>query len=196
MSQGSGGLKWTLVIAVVAVLFGAVGFLAAQKFFMRGDNPAQDIVDMAAPQGRTPHQLLGSDLPVFSMQDLTGQAQSSPQWKGKVLLVNFWASWCPPCREEIPGFVELQHRYAAQGFQVVGIAIDEPAAAQGAAEELGVNYPVLVGADAAVDLSNQLGDGMGALPYSVLVDRQGKLRYVKPGALKADVLEVELKKLL
>lgn len=108
-------------------------------------------------------------------KDYSGDAETIERWKGQVLVVNFWASWCPPCRDEIPGLVSVQKRFAANGVQVVGIAVDSPAKAREAAAELGVNYPVLIAGMETIDLTRRLGNRVGALPFTVVLDRSGRL---------------------
>ena len=110
-----------------------------------------------------------------SFKDYAGQADTLERWKGKVVVVNFWASWCPPCREEIPGLTRIQTRFAANGLQVVGIAVDSAAKAREAATELGVNYPVLIAGMETIDLTRRLGNRAGALPFTLVLDRNGSL---------------------
>lgn len=116
-----------------------------------------------------------SALTQTSFKDLSGQTGSLEQWRGRVLVVNFWASWCPPCREEIPGLVDLHRQLAAKGVQVVGIAVDSAEKARESAMELGVNYPVLVAGIDIIELTRRLGNRLGALPYTLVLDRNGKL---------------------
>ncbi|MGI9305386.1 MAG: redoxin domain-containing protein [Gammaproteobacteria bacterium] len=140
---------------------------------------------------------LGARRPDFVLPDLDGRNQSVNQWDGKVVLVNFWATWCPPCRREIPEFVDVREKYVARGFEVVGIAIEENHdAVREFAEETGVNYPLLIGAEPGVEIARSYGNRLGALPYSVLFDREGTIRFVRPGELSGETLEIELKKLL
>jgi thiol-disulfide isomerase/thioredoxin len=106
-------------------------------------------------------------------KDYSGQSDTIERWKGKVLVVNFWASWCPPCREEIPGLTRIQAQYAANGLQVVGIAVDSADKARQAATELGVNYPVLIAGMETIDLTRRLGNRAGALPFTLVLDRNG-----------------------
>lgn len=115
--------------------------------------------------------------------DLAGVRQPIAQWRGKVLVVNFWATWCPPCRQEIPEFIALQKQYGAQGLQFVGIALDEKAKIQNFVDEVGINYPILVGDLEAVALAQASGNRMGGLPYTVIIDRQGKLVTTETGSL-------------
>ncbi|MFO7593898.1 MAG: TlpA disulfide reductase family protein, partial [Pseudomonadota bacterium] len=79
----------------------------------------------------------------FTLPDLEGEERSLDQWKGQVVMVNFWAPWCPPCREEVPAFIALQEKYADQGFTIVGITLDTRANAQTFADTMGINYPIL-----------------------------------------------------
>lgn len=108
-------------------------------------------------------------------KDLSGQPGSLERWRGRVMVVNFWASWCPPCREEIPGLVKISGQFAANGLQVVGIAVDSADKAQESAKELGVSYPVLVAGLEVIDLTRRLGNKAGGLPFTVILDRHGNL---------------------
>lgn len=105
--------------------------------------------------------------------DLAGEPVSLERWQGKVIVVNLWASWCPPCREEIPGLVRVQQKFASNGVQIVGIAFDSAAKSRQAAAELGINYPVLVAGLEAIDLTRKLGNRAGGLPYTLILDRRG-----------------------
>lgn len=128
--------------------------------------------------------------------DLAGIRQPLSKWRGKVLVVNFWATWCPPCREEIPEFVKLQTKYGAQGVQFVGIAIDETAKVQAFVDEIGINYPILVGDLEAVALSRATGNRLGGLPYTLIVDRAGNIVGTELGGLTTAKLEAILQPLL
>ena len=140
---------------------------------------------------------LGARRPDFVLPDLNGKDQEVGQWDGKVVLVNFWATWCPPCRREIPEFVKIREKYAEQGFEVVGIAIEENReAVREFARETGVNYPLLIGTQPAVEVAQSYGNRLVALPYSAMFDRQGTIRFMRPGELSGETLEIELKKLL
>jgi thiol-disulfide isomerase/thioredoxin len=117
----------------------------------------------------------GDKVLAAAFQDLNGQRQLLSQWRGKVLVVNFWATWCPPCRAEIPGFIELHRELAGRGVQFVGIAIDQSAKVNEFARELGMNYPLLIGEDDALELQRQLGNQSGGLPFTVVLDSGGRL---------------------
>lgn len=131
-----------------------------------------------------------------SLNDLDGKPQPLAQWRGKVMVVNFWATWCPPCRAEMPEFVKLQGKYQENGLIFVGIALDEKDKVQAFADEIGVNYPVLLGALEAVGLSRKLGNRLGGLPFTVIVDRSGRIVTTEMGELSQARLEPLIKSLL
>jgi thiol-disulfide isomerase/thioredoxin len=128
--------------------------------------------------------------------DLKGTLQPVEQWRGRVLVVNFWATWCAPCREEIPGFVGLQERHGARGLLFVGIAIDQPEQVEQFAREFRMNYPVLVGGLGSLDLLRQAGNRAGVLPYTVVIDRRGQLVHQQAGGVNLQQLEALLQPLL
>ena len=130
------------------------------------------------------------------LSDLKGGTQPLAQWRGQVLVVNFWATWCAPCREEIPGFVRLQERYGARGLTFVGIAIDQPDKVAEFAREFQINYPLLVGAMETLELLREVGNRAGVLPYTLVIDRKGNLVSREPGGLKEAKLEGLLQPLL
>ncbi len=130
------------------------------------------------------------------LADLQGQSQALSQWRGKVLIVNFWATWCAPCREEIPVFIRLQEKYRTQGLQFVGIAIDQRDPVEVFAREFGMNYPVLLGGMETVETSRQAGNRVGALPFTLIIDRNGKIIATELGGIKEAKLEGIIKPLL
>ena len=105
-----------------------------------------------------------------------------------MLVVNFWATWCAPCREEMPDLVRAQKEYGAKGLQIVGIAADDAGKVQQFAKEIDLNYPALIGGYAAIDLSKDLGNNLVALPFTLILDRQGKVAYTHLGPVKPDKL--------
>ena len=117
-----------------------------------------------APQ--SPSALLQLALP-----DVDGREQRLDQWKGKVLVVNFWATWCEPCREEMPEFVKAQAALGSKGLQFVGIGIDQPSKIRQFGQDLKINYPSLVGGYGALDLSETLGNKIKALPFTLIIGR-------------------------
>ena len=137
-----------------------------------------------------------SGLLELALPDVDGREQRLDQWKGKVLVVNFWATWCEPCRKEMPEFVKAQAAFGGKGLQFVGIAIDQPDKIRQFSQELNLNYPSLVGGYGALELSKTLGNKIMALPFTVIIDRNGGVAYTQMGPLKADKLDSIVAKLL
>ena len=138
---------------------------------------------------------IGSRLPDFSVKDLQGREISSADLRGKVVLIDFWATWCQPCKKEMPGYQRLEDRYGSRGFAVVGFKFDTMMDMEDPvlfAKKIGVRYPLAVAAD---DLKQKFGDIEG-LPTTMLYDRQGVLRKKIIGFEYTNVIESELKPLL
>lgn len=119
----------------------------------------------------------------FSLPDLEGRTRRIAEWDGDVVLLNFWAPWCPPCRREVPAFIQLQNTYGAQGLTIVGVTIDTPEKTREFVRKYGINYPVLVGEHEGTAVAGEYGNGIGALPYSVVIDREGFIRHSQGGEL-------------
>ena len=131
----------------------------------------------------------------FTIADMNGDDVSLASYKGKVVLLNFWATWCGPCKIEIPGFVELQDEYGDQGFQVLGLSVDDtPEQIKPFAEQFAVNYPMLVGLGRD-DVQDAFGPIWG-LPVSFWIDRQGTLCKTQLGIASKDDFEQALKSML
>ncbi len=124
--------------------------------------------------------------------DPAGQGHTLAQFAGKVVVVNFWATWCPPCREEMPAFVRLQGRWGGRGVQFVGLAQDDAGKVKAFARELGVNYPLWLGGAEVMDLSRRLGNRRGMLPHTVLLDAQGRVLESRIGIYAESDLESKL----
>lgn len=131
----------------------------------------------------------GSHRPDFSLADLSGRVRTMSEWDGQVVAVNFWASWCAPCLQEIPELVDLQARYGSRGLQIVGIALQKPEELGKFVNEYKMNYPVLAGEGPVIAIAETFGNTIGALPYTVIIDRTGKIVFVKAGPVTG--LEVE-----
>ncbi len=183
-----------LIYFTVAVAAATTGF---GLYRMWDTTPAVESANQAliAPPGSS-IQLVGKQRPDFTLPDIDGKPVSINRWQGKVVLINFWATWCPPCRKEIPAFMEVLKQNAARGFEIIGVAIDDREAVVEFVNQLGVSYPQLIGDQNAAEIAKRYGNLYGALPYSVLIDREGIIRFVKPGELHRELLEIQLNSLL
>ena len=119
-----------------------------------------------------------------------GKPANSENWRGKVLVVNFWASWCPPCVEEMPALDRIAQEYASKNVLIVGIGIDSPSNIREFLQKTPVSYPIVLGGLEGSNLSKQMGNTQGALPYTVVINSKGKSIYTKLGKIS----EEELKK--
>ncbi len=179
---------------VVALAAATIGFGLYRMWnpppLAKADTPLFEstVVDSVDP--------VGNARPEFTLPDLENKPVSISRWDGKVILLNFWATWCPPCREEIPAFMEVSKRYANRGFEIVGVAVDDREAVLKLTQQLGVDYPQLIGDQNAVEIAERYGNRYGALPFSVLIDRQGIIRFSKPGEFPREQLEAKLESLL
>lgn len=125
----------------------------------------------------------GMEIPPFQLPDLNGEIKNQESWLGKVVVLNFWAVWCPPCRAEMPEFIELQKEYGDRGLQFVGIAIDTRETVESFAKMIGVNYPILIGDSNDMIISKKLGNRFEGLPFTAIFDRQGKLIHIQIGQI-------------
>ena len=138
---------------------------------------------VGAPDAGNVAQLMAASLP-----DVEGKPQALAQWRGKVMVVNFWATWCLPCLEEIPEFVRMQKKLGHQGLQFVGIAVDSPAKVREFAVKYRMNYPVLIGEMDGIELARATGNKLGGLPFTVVLDRKGRLIGTELGGLNEQKL--------
>ena len=130
--------------------------------------------------------------PAFTLNDLNGNSVSLSDFKGKVVILNFWATWCPPCKKEIPDFIDLQTQYGSKGVQIVGIALDQPDKVRAFAQQNGLNYSVLLGDQ---EIAVKYG-GITGIPTTIVIDRKGKIVSQFEGFRPRSVFETEIKKLL
>ncbi len=161
-------MKKTIIFILLLVLAGGSGF-AMHRYLNQQKDSANPII--------------GQPRPEFAAPDADGDYQNIKQWDGKLVLLNFWATWCPPCKHEIPAFIELQQAYGEQNFQIVGLAIDDEDAVKEYAEQIGLNYPTMVVQQAGVELASRYGNTTGALPYTVIISPDGKISHTITGEL-------------
>ena len=125
-----------------------------------------------------------------SWQTPDGKTANSENWREKVLVVNFWASWCPPCVEEMPTLDKIAQEYSAKNVLIVGIGIDSPSNVREFLQKTPVSYPIVIGGLEGSNLAKQMGNSQGALPYTVVISPNGKSSFTKLGKIS----ENELKK--
>jgi len=131
-----------------------------------------------------------------SWQSPDGKPVNTQKWQGKVLVVNFWASWCPPCVEEMPTLDKLQQEFLQQNVLFVGIGIDSPTNIREFLEKTPVNYPIVIGGLEGSNLSKQLGNSQGALPYTIIINAKGKATYSKLGKISEEDVRSAIKSAL
>lgn len=159
---------------------------------------AEPIIAETASQVTTPdNPLFNEPRPDFALAELDGTVRAVKEWDGKVIAVNFWATWCPPCKREIPSFNALQRELGPAGMQFVGIAVDDRSAVESYTKDTTIDYPVLVGDEGkTIAIAEQYGNATGILPYTVIIDRKGRIAYVQYGELPEELAREVIKSLL
>jgi thiol-disulfide isomerase/thioredoxin len=136
-------------------------------------------------------QTNSAPLPDFNLPDVSGNTHNISKWQGKIRVINFWATWCTPCRKEIPEFIALQEKYADRGLQFIGIAIDDQDSVKKYLASVKINYPMLIGDVAGIGLARQFGNSIDVVPFTIIVDRQGQIIHRHPGEFsKAQITEI------
>ncbi len=172
-------LRQLLIYLGLAMLAIMTGFMVRAQL-MGGSQPA--LSSEASQQGAK--VILAANLP-----DIHGENQAISQWTGKVLVVNFWATWCTPCQDEIPEFIETQNKFRDQGLVFVGVALDVEEKVIAFSREFGINYPVLIGNINAWALAEAAGNRKSVLPYTVIIDRKGEIAETYLGRVNQGKLE-------
>ena len=174
------GYRLWLALTFVALVSGWAGY----RFSQSGSPPE------TAPETSLP-QLLAAPL-----QDLDGRPHTLNEWRGRILVVNFWASWCPPCLEEIPSFSRTQQRLGDKDVRFVGIAIDDPKQVSEFANRTPVSYPLVVASATTLGITASLGNASQGLPFTLVIARDGRLLFSKLGRLSDEELDARLQPLL
>jgi thiol-disulfide isomerase/thioredoxin len=128
--------------------------------------------------------------------DLADKPRTVREWNGLILVVNFWATWCAPCRQEIPELVRVRDKLLASGVEFVGIAIDQVAKVSEFARTLPISYPLLIADAKGLDLLRKLGNPSGGLPYTVVLDRKGQIAHRNLGVVTQEKIETQLRSML
>lgn len=172
---------------LVAALLVLLGIWAGLKFHAvhgtresavavpAGMASATDPKENSALEAAAPHPIIPAQLPHFALQDLSGKSTSIGSWNGKSLVINFWATWCAPCRSEIPLLKTLAVDWAGRDFAVIGIAVDYPDKVREFVGKLKIDYPVLVGEQDALEVAAKFGMDSPAFPFTVFTDRRGEV---------------------
>lgn len=119
----------------------------------------------------------------FSLPDDSDKLRRISEWQGSILIINFWATWCPPCLKEIPEFIKLQKEFDEKGVQFIGIAVEDKQAVKDYLKSININYPILIGGEQAIVLSHKLGNIVNAVPFTLIIDQQGQIVHRQPGEL-------------
>jgi peroxiredoxin len=151
-------------------------------------------IGIALGTQRSTNPFVGQTAPAFELKNLDGKTVSSSEFKGKVVVLDFWATWCGPCRMEIPSFIQLQKKYEKKGFTFVGVSLDQdgPDVVRDFVKKTGMNYPQLM---ASYEIFKNYGSP-DAIPTTFLIDRKGIIRTVLRGYHTQSVFESEIQKLL
>lgn len=173
--------KATNLIVVAIGIIGLAAGVGVYSYLNQADAPKTASIKATT--------MVGSKRPDFTLMDVDDGKHSINEWDGKVLIVNFWATWCPPCRREIPAFIALQEKYESKGFTIVGVALDSKQAAIDYVDPMGINYPILIGDTEGIAISQEYGNKLGVLPYTVIVDRQGIIRHTLAREVHLDEAE-------
>ncbi len=173
-----------LLVAIAAI---TLGFFAA-RFWRDQAIPAAPETATSYPAARPPVLTL----PEFSLKNRAGELQSISSWPGKSLVINFWATWCAPCRREIPLLIALQKQYEADGVQIVGIAVDFREEVLKYADTMKIDYPLLIGEQDGLEAVDAFGINAVGFPYTVFTDAKGNIVTAHIGELHREQAELIL----
>lgn len=179
-------------VFLVALTFGGVA-LAATTAVWVGQQVAGGEATQASAAGSAPRRD-ATPLLSLKLRDASGQPQGLQRLRAPVLVVNFWAAWCAPCRQEMPEFAELQSRYRERGVRFVGIALDAPERGEAFLRQVAINYPVLYADTDIVDTLSSFGNKALGLPFTLLIDGEQTVAYSKLGRVEASELAAQIER--
>lgn len=166
--------------ALAAVVVSAAAGGAAYFIYQQRSRPVEAPSPLAT---QAPVAQLVEKVPNFELADRAGERRTLADWQGKALIVNFWATWCAPCRREIPLLAKLQQDHGPEGFQVIGIAVDFRDKVLAYAEEMQIDYPILIGEQDALDAAAAFGVEVIGFPFTIFTDRRGRIVAAHMGEL-------------
>jgi peroxiredoxin len=189
--------KNLIILAVVALMASSGGYFLARFLSPPPEYgiPGSGLAGVEVTPTPSVDKLVGQRRPDFMLSDINGSPVSPSDFEGDVWLINFWATWCQPCVEEMPMLSLLQQEYAGQGVKIVGIALDDADRARDFAADMAISYPILVGQADVVMTGRSYGNSTGMLPFSVLIDADGIIQWTRLGALNREKLEEQIQAL-
>lgn len=171
--------KKILLLALVALVFGIIGSLISAWRYMPSTPDSPEVANLFA----------------HKMEDADGRARSLASFRDRTLILNFWATWCAPCVDEMPELVELQNEFDPAKLQILGISIDSPSNVRAFAEKYNITYPLLLAGMNGSELARRFGNQTGGLPFTVLVTPSGAVQKTYLGRLKMEELRADLQAL-
>ena len=176
-------MKRNTVLILGVALLGLGGGIFLNQWLSKPDTTP-------APQVQTDRR------PDFTLVDLEGKPRSIRDWDGKVIVLNFWATWCPTCVREMPAFIKLYETYQHKGVTIIGVALDNKQDVIDFIDPMGVEFPILLGDQKGIKLTQDYGNRLGVLPYTVVIDRKGRIVERHRNEITFEEAEVLIKPLL
>lgn len=186
-------IKQHINMLLIALIVVAGGIAVAVNIYYKSQLQQQPSTagTGAASDNSMQTALVGQRRPDFTLPDDIGLPHELSEWDGKIIVLNFWATWCRPCQHEIPMLSQLHDRFQGRGVTVLGVAIDDRQAVRTFLERTAIklSYPLLVGDDAAIPVAKAYGNEFGILPFTVVIDRDGVIRFSQFGEISRDLVE-------
>ena len=184
------------IIIIPAVILALLFAIAGGYYLYPGQQSPAGPKIVKNPYVKPQTPLLGAIRPDFELPDVSGKIRHVQEWDGRVLVINFWATWCRPCLTEIPAFIRLQDTYGEQGLQFVGIALHTADEIKEYIAKVGMNYPSLTGNDPVINVAKSLGNRFIVLPYTVIIDRDRRIYFIRSGPLHYEEAEALIRSIL